>query len=61
MMQKTTRAPSFEAKYLTISWQFTQLMIKVSISLIIWNASLHYGKDTCGLHCTFRKASVSET
>jgi hypothetical protein len=42
MMQKPTTAPSYEAKYLTALWLSTQLMIKVTISLTIWNASLHF-------------------
>jgi len=41
-MQKPTTAPSYEAKYLTVLWLSTQLMIKVSIFLTIWNASLHF-------------------
>jgi hypothetical protein len=41
-MQKPTTTPSYEAKYLTALWLSTQLMIKVSISLTIWNASLHF-------------------
>jgi hypothetical protein len=41
-MQKPKIAPSYEAKYLTVLWLSTQLMIKASISLTIWNASLHF-------------------